>query len=303
MGLSRFEFEVLSYVENNGKKHYTVRDLADALCISGTKVVDALRQLEEKHFLNYVDDKLDVSDIGLDVLEPYRVKRAIIVGAGFGSRMMPATADRPKPMVTVNGIRIIDTLLDSLVAIGIRDIIVIGGYKIEKMQELLVKYPFVKILHNTKYEQENNISSAILSMDYFEGGCYFCEADLYISNPNIIKKYQYTSNFLGSWALETDDWCFKMENGFIDEYKKGGNYCFNYYGISYWSDEDSKKLKDDWVELYKEDDGKQLFWEFPALIQRKEKYKIEIRLCKKEDIMEIDNYYELAQIDSSYVLD
>lgn len=300
MGLNRFEFEILAYMESHGKKKYSVRELGDKLCISGTKILETLERIDTKNYLDHDGDEISVSSLGLSALEPYRAKRAIIVGAGFGSRMMPATADRPKPMVVVNGTRIIDTLLDSLVAIGITDIVIVGGYKIEKLQELLEKYPFLKIIKNTKYEVENNISSAILSREYFEGGCYFCEADLYITNPEIIRKYQYTTNFLGSWALETDDWCFKMEDGHIMEYKKGGAFCYNYYGISYWTDEDSKKLKDDWIDLYNEPDGKQLFWEFPALIQRKDKYKIEIRMCKKEDIMEIDNYYELAQIDSTY---
>ena len=36
---------------------------------------------------------------------------------------------------------------------------------------------------------------------------------------------------------------------------------------------------------------------------RKEKYKVEIRPCKKQDVMEIDNYYELAQLDSIYQME
>lgn len=42
------------------------------------------------------------------------VKRAIIIAAGFGSRLVPITLERPKPLVVGNGIRIIDTLLDAL---------------------------------------------------------------------------------------------------------------------------------------------------------------------------------------------
>ena len=55
----------------------------------------------------------------LEALEPYRAKRAVMLASGFGSRMMPVTEKRPKPLVRVNGVRIIDTLLDALVAAGI----------------------------------------------------------------------------------------------------------------------------------------------------------------------------------------
>lgn len=295
----RSEFEVLAYLEKHGRGDYSVRTLSDDICISGAAVMKALEALGRRGMIQN-ETGLEITEAGLAALEPYRVKRAIIVGAGFGSRMMPATADRPKPMVTVNGVRIIDTLLDALVAVGIKDITVVGGYKFEKMEELKGKYPFIHLLNNTKYEEENNISSALLAMDQFYGGCYFCEADLYITNPEIIRKYQYCTNILGSWSLETDDWCYKSVDGFLDDYKKGGTYCYNYYGISYWTDEDSRKLKQDWVELHDGPDGKELFWEFPAFIHRKKKYKVEIRPCKKQDIIEIDTYYELQQLDPSY---
>lgn len=302
MSLTRYEFEILRHLEHEGNRIDDIRMLSDSLCISGTTVMKNLDAMNDKGLIVRNGKELTVNAAGLEALEPYRVNRAVIVGAGFGSRMMPATKDLPKPMVTVNGVRIIDTLLDALVAVGIRDITVVGGYKVERMYELLEKYPFIRILHNTRYEKENNISSALLSMDYFYGGCYFCEADLYITNPDVIQKYQYSTNILGSWSLETDDWCFKMVDGYLNDYRKGNTYCYNYYGISYWTDEDSRKLKEDWVELHDSPDGEQLFWEFPPFIYRKEKYKVEIRPCQKRDIMEIDNYYELAQLDPKYRL-
>ncbi len=235
MSLSRYEFEVLAYLEREGKKEYTIRELSDGLCISGNTIGSVLTSFEERKFVSRDGNTIGVSDTGLAELELYRVRRAVIMAAGFGSRMMPATKDRPKPMVKVNGKRIIETLLDALVAVGIEDITIVGGYRFEKLKELLEKYPFLNLIDNREYDKTNNISSAILAKEKLAGGIYLCEADLYISNPNIITKYQYASNILGSYSMETDDWSFKMTDGYLTDYKKGNTYCYNYYGISYWT--------------------------------------------------------------------
>ena len=66
------------------------------------------------------------------------------------------------------------------------------------------------------------------------------------------------SNILGSYSLETDDWSFRLKDGYISEYQKGNTYCYNYYGISYWTKEDCQKLRSDWAEIYK--DNKGVFW-------------------------------------------
>ena len=57
-------------------------------------------------------------------------------------------------MVTVNGKRIIDTLLDPLVSIGITDITIVHGYKKERFDEIVSKYPFVKFIDNDRYNTE-----------------------------------------------------------------------------------------------------------------------------------------------------
>ena len=299
--MTRYEFELLAYIEKQGRMNCSIREISDHLCISGTEIsrcIDALRGIG---CLNVEENHISITQAGREALEPYRVKRAIILAAGFGSRMMPATADRPKPMVTVNGVRILDTLLDALVSVGITDITIVGGYCYDKLKELLVRYPFLRLIENNEYDKTNNISSAMLALDRLQDGCYICEADLYISNPDVITKYQYASNILGSYSMETDDWSFKMVDGYLADYKKGNTYCYNYYGISYWTPEDCDKLKRDFTRVFNDyEDGKNYFWEFIPFVLLKENYEVEIRPCMKSDIMEIDNFFELQQLDSSY---
>lgn len=300
MSVSRYEFEVLTYIEKHGKAAYAVRTLADSLAISGTAIMQALDSLKGQGYLAEEAGTCSITEAGLNALEPYRVKRAVIMAAGFGSRMVPVTLDRPKPLVAVNGVRILDTLLDALVAVGIQDITIVRGYKKEVFGELLGKYPFLNLIDNDIYNVTNNISSVMAALDHLDH-CYLCEADLYITNPDIITKYQYTSNILGSYALETDDWSFKMDGGYITEYQKGNRYCYNYYGISYWTSADCQKLKEDFRQVYEEEEGgKDYFWEFIPLVLRHDRYQVEIRQCQKSDIMEIDNFYELVQLDPSY---
>ena len=298
--MTRYQFELLAYLERAGAGTYSLRTLSDTLTISGGEISRCLEHLAREKWITRDGDTLSVTRAGLDALEPYRVNRAVILAAGFGSRMLPATADRPKPLVTVNGVRILDTLLDALTAVGIRDITVVRGYKKECFDVLLEKYPFLTLADNDIYDQTNNISSVMAVLDKLDG-CYLCEADLYITNPAVITKYQYVSNILGAYSLETDDWSFQAdENGHIVNYRKGNTFCYNYYGISYWSREDSARLRRDFREVYGQEAGKDYFWEFVPLVLRKENYAVEIRQCRKSDIMEIDNYYELAQLDPSY---
>ena len=42
-----------------------------------------------------------------------KVKRAIIVGAGTGTRMLPLTLETPKPLIKVNGARMIDSVIEA----------------------------------------------------------------------------------------------------------------------------------------------------------------------------------------------
>ncbi len=127
-------------------------------------------------------------------LEPYRIKRAVFFAAGFGSRMVPVTLEKPKPLVEVNGVRIIDTLLDAVLALGIDDITVVRGYKKELMDDLLIKYPMIKFIDNDIYNEANNISSAYSTKDLFENTLVL-ESDLILYNQDALSKYAYKTHY------------------------------------------------------------------------------------------------------------
>lgn len=243
----------------------------------------------------------EITNSGLLALEPYRVKRAIFIAAGFGSRLVPITFNTPKPLVRIHGVRIIDRLIDACLAADINEIYIVRGYLSELFDQLLYKYPMIKFLENPAYNESNNISSSLVAR-YLLSNAYVFEADLLLSNPAVVKKYNYTSNFLGIKKQRTDDWCVVVRDGIIIDEKLGGDGddVYQMAGISYWNEVDGHKLSQDIQDVYLSPGGKERYWEQVPLIYRREHYSVEIRECLQEDIVEIDTFKELKAVDKTY---
>ncbi len=236
---------------------------------------------------------------GYEFLEPYRVKKAIFMAAGFGSRMVPVTLNTPKPLIKVHGKRIIDTLLDAVLDAGITDITIVRGYLGEQFDLLLKKYPMIKFVENPIYNEANNISSAYVIRDML-ANAYVLESDLLLYNPKIIRKYEYTTNYLGMPVDVTDDWCFETRKGYITKIRVGGEHVHHMFGISYWNKEDAAKMENDIEKVFKSPGGKERYWDEVALKECIKDYKVWVRPVEKGDIIEIDTYNELKQIDPIY---
>lgn len=292
--LSKIQFDILSTLVET-KKPLSQRELSRILNYSLGSINKAFNQLTDSNFI--VDNQI-TSD-GLIALEPYKVKRAIIIAAGFGSRMIPITLNTPKPLVRVHGIRIIDRLLDALVKNDIQEIIIVRGYLAEQFDQLKYKYPTIKFIDNHDFNSANNISSAVYAKDYFENA-YVCEADLVVNNDCIIKKYHYSSNVLGIYKERTDDWCFITKNKIIQSQQVGGVDCYQEVGIHYLDALDGKKLADTIEDYYKLPGGKERFWDQALYSNKNVNFSIEVRECEENDIVEIDTFNELKKIDSSY---
>ena len=292
--LTRKQFDILSILAEE-KGTLSQRQLGEK---SGHSLGTVNRVMQELTELQYVTEG-EITGAGISALEPYRAKRAIFIAAGFGSRLVPITFNTPKPLVRVHGQRIIDGLIDAGLDAGINEIYIVRGYLAEQFDQLLYKYPMIRFLENPVYNEANNISSAMVAR-YMLSNAYVFEADLLISNPKIITKYHYTSDFLAIKKDRTDDWCFIVKDGVIVEEKVGGLDCWQMVGISYWNEEDGHKLSDDIKMTYEQPGGKERYWEQVPLVFCKKHYKVEVRECQENDIIEIDTFRELKAIDKTY---
>ena len=299
MKLSYSQFELLTFIEKNNKEKFSQRELSDEIGLSLGTINKTISELTNEKYISEENQCFEITNLGLKVLEPYRVKRAIFLAAGFGSRLVPITFNTPKPLVRVNGVRMIETLLDAVVEAGIPEIIIVTGYLAEQFEVLKNKYKNITFIENKMYNEANNISSAYMVRDKL-CNAYVMEADLCLYNKKLIRKYEYQSNFLGKYVDRTDDWCFETKNGYITKQKVGGINCYQMYGISYYDEKDGKQIKEDIEKVFNSPGGKEKYWEQVLLDVYKKNYKIAVRECKEGDIIEIDTFNELKKVDSVY---
>ncbi len=292
--ITKKQFDILDLLIEDAGTH-TQREIALKTGISVGGVNKALNELNELGFVsgNTVTDK------GFAEMENYRVKRAVIIAAGFGSRLVPITLNTPKPLVRVKGQRIIDSTLTALRDAGIEEIYIVRGYLGEQFDQLLYKFPNIKFIENPVYNETNNISSVMYAGDKICGS-YILEADLLLHNKSLIKKYQYQSNYLGIPVKKSDDWCFYAEDKIIKKMSIGGVDCHQMVGISYWTVEDGKRLVQDVKSVFSMPGGKERYWDQVPLEYCIDHFKVGIRECNFSDIVEIDTFNELKAIDETY---
>ncbi|MGC8983614.1 MAG: nucleotidyltransferase family protein, partial [Desulfurococcaceae archaeon] len=61
--------------------------------------------------------------------------KAVILAGGYGKRLRPFTEDKPKNLVEINGKTILEYQINWLKKYNINDIILLAGYKYEKLIE------------------------------------------------------------------------------------------------------------------------------------------------------------------------
>ena len=300
MKVNNKEFEVLVYLEKNPEQNKKINDIIINTKIATEEVEESIVTLQDKGFITGNEEAgFTITKTGIENLQPYRVKRAVIMAAGKGTRMMPVTKFTPKPLVKVNGKMMIETLLDAIKEAEIEEIYIVRGYLADEFNQLLNKYPNIKFIENSYYNDQNTISSAYVSRQYF-GNAYILDADLVLYNKNIIRKYEFAPNYLGKYVKKTDDFMYKTSGDFITSYGRGGEECYLMYGVAYFDKETSIKYSQDIEKVYNSIDGKNKYFDEVNLKDYKQNYNFMIKKCNEGDIIELDTFDELKQVDGRY---
>ena len=231
----------------------------------------------------------------------YRIKRAIIMAAGLGNRMKPVTLKTPKPLVVVNGVRIIDTVIEALHENEIYEIYVVVGYLKEQFKSLEIQYPGLKLIENPYYNVCNNIASLYVAKNYLED-VIILDGDQIIYNSNILCPEFEKSGYNSVWIEEeTKEWLQTVENGIVRACSRnGGKRGWQLYSISRWIGEDGKKLKKHLEIEFEIKMNRQIYWDDIPMFCHFEEYELGIWPMNRTDIIEIDNMAELIAVDNSY---
>lgn len=110
--------------------------------------------------------------------------KAIIIGAGRGSRLRHLTEEIPKTLVPVLGRPMLDSILEALAAGGFTrsDVVFICGYRAEVIQ---AAYPDLTYVENRDWERNNILLSLLCAREHLAGGFVSTYADI-VYRPEIV---------------------------------------------------------------------------------------------------------------------
>lgn len=223
------------------------------------------------------------------------------MAAGYGKRMLPVTLTTPKPLVKVNGVRMIDSVIDGLHKNGIHEIYVVIGYLKEQFEEVKKQYPEIKLIENPYYNLCNNISSLYVARDYIENAIIL-DGDQIIFNSEILAPEFERSGYNSVWTDEkTDEWLQTVKDGIVTFCSRtGGKGGWQLYSISRWTAEDGRKLKHHLEVEFEQKKNRQIYWDDVVMFCYPTEYQLGIKPMNKGDLIEVDNLSELIKLDGSY---
>lgn len=230
-----------------------------------------------------------------------KAERAVIMAAGFGSRLMPVTKETPKPLIKVNGVRMIDSVIKALHKNGVNEIYIVVGYLKEKFDVLKREYSGIELIENPYYDTCNNISSLYVAREHLENSLIL-DGDQIIYNDDVLSPYFEKSGYNSVWTDgETDEWLQQVENGKVVSCSRtGGKRGWQLFSISRWNEKDGKKLK---RHLELEFENKQncgIYWDDVVMFNHFDEYDLTVRPMNYGDVIEIDSLDDLMKLDLSY---
>ena len=115
--------------------------------------------------------------------------KAIILNAGKGGRLGNLTDDRPKCLVEVGGRPILDFQLDALRLAGVRDLVMVVGYRDEMIRSYLQRYPefSVTYIENKAFSETNTAYSLWMARHEMTGDFLYLNGDV-LFHPELVRR-------------------------------------------------------------------------------------------------------------------
>ena len=294
--LSKHQFQLLLNLKNKTEKT-NQRAIAEELGFSLGTVNKLIQEAEQQ---KWITSEYELTEQGLQALEPYHVENAIIMAAGMSTRFAPLSYEAPKGLLVVKGERLIEREIKQLSEAGIKKITVVVGYMKEKMFYLADKFG-VEIVVNEDYYRFNNCSSLMVVREQL-GNTYICSSDNYfVENP--FEEYVYRGYYSTVFAEgETDEYCVtEKTDGIIKEVTVGGENKWYMLGHVYFDRAFSEQFVSILEKEFKHEAYKLQLWE-DYYARHVDTLLLEARHYSDEVIKEFDSLDELRAFDEHYLM-
>lgn len=145
------------------------------------------------------------------------IQRAVILAAGFGSRLRDAENTCPKPLREVAGVPLLVRVLRTLAASGIEEALIVLGYQAAQIREALTRETGlglrVRFVFNEQYDKSNGVS-VLAARDFVGSGCVLSMAD-HLYSPRVVQAVLSPEYPEGSSVLGVDydiPRCFDLDD-------------------------------------------------------------------------------------------
>lgn len=142
--------------------------------------------------------------------------RAVILAAGMGSRLVSEEAF-PKPLKPVAGVPLLVRVLRSLQVEGIREAVIVTGYRGEQIKRLLLAEPSLvlrlRFVHNDEFDLKNGVS-LLKAARFIDRDCILSMAD-HLYSPELVRRIRQFDLPAGHCVLGVDrdvDRCFDIDD-------------------------------------------------------------------------------------------
>ena len=240
----------------------------------------------------YIDELATLTSKAQNEFKEKKPKRAIILAAGFGMRMVPINTETTKGLIEVNGEVLIERTIRQLHEVEITEIYVVVGFMKEQYEYLIDEFG-VELIVNSEYATKNNLHSIKLAVDHLENA-YIIPCDIWC-RENPFSKYELYSWYMVSDLVDDESSVRvnrKMELVSVQK-KFGGN---SMVGICYLVKEDVEIVKQKIIELSKNRYYDDAFWE--EALYKKDRMIIAAKVVHSVDVVEINTYEQLRELDS-----
>lgn len=134
------------------------------------------------------------------------IEKAIILSAGKGSRLLPLTAEQPKCLIELSARSLLDWQLDALQGAGVREIVVVTGFRDDLVDAVAARRDGVRTLFNPFYHVADNLGSVWMARAEFDADMLLLNGDTLVSSALLAKVLGAETGPIAVTVDEKDDY-------------------------------------------------------------------------------------------------